>query len=262
MDKHNQKNKVFDEFYKSLKSGTEIFSVEELDRVIESLKVLQTNIKEIEQELILNKKKKLPVKENKTQKFYIADTDYGKVLYLPSGLTKLTDKAFKGNEEIVKVVMNQELTEIGEYAFCGCKNLKELVFPRNRIVLKRGCFSECESLEKIEIPNVPIIGPSAFENCTALETVKFSAHAYNIYSSAFKNCYSLKNVLFECIGVGKTFQGVFENCISLETVNIPSGLHLDKKTFLNCVNLKEIRINNQYVRYDEFEGCNAEMIYL
>ena len=34
--------------------------------------------------------------------------------------------------------------------------------------------------------------------------------------------------------------GVFENCISLETVNIPSGLHLDKKTFLNCVNLKEI----------------------
>ena len=202
----NSKNKILYEIYEKIRNSPNLFSAEDLDIAIESMKLAQLDMKERERRRLQEQE----VEEN--------------ALYLPRDQRTLYPNVFKGNTEITAVVLNEGLKEIGEYAFAGCINLKKIIFPQNRIMLRKGCFQDCESLQEVYIPSVSNIGPCAFKNCIALEKVSLPANVSSIYSRAFENCCNLREVTFErdlsrhhC----DIYSRAFHNCPSLETIEWP-----------------------------------------
>lgn len=252
------KNKLLFDFYQNIKNGTEVLSIEDVEVAIKTMELAKEQLRLKEQKRICEAN----VRANKK----ILN---GKVLYLPKNQKTLYANAFRGNEEIVKVVLNEGLKEIGEYAFAGCTNLREVVFPKNRLVLRRGSFKECTSLTEIYIPDIANICPQAFMDCKSLEIVTLPGFVSHIYSEVFKNCLSLHTVNFEgqrpsCFYYGGVhfFPRVFQNCNSLEFIELPIGAVFDQKTFLNCKNLKEIYVNDKWRYPRKLEGCKAEIIFL
>lgn len=254
------KNKLLFDFYQNIKNDTEILTVEDLEIAIKTLELAKEELKNREQKRLREDTLKELKNKDNNSKFN------GNVIYLPKKLKSLNPNAFKDNEKIVKVVINNGCTEIGEGAFEGCVNLREVVFPQNRILLRRRCFKDCTSLREISIPNIANICPGAFENCQSLQRVSLPSTLSNIYSKAFKNCRLLSDISFaekrssywETVSV---YPGAFENCISLEKLEIYKG-RIDKKAFINCSNLR--KIYNHYPWHDniKFEKCDAKVVYL
>lgn len=254
MPNNTPKTNLLFDFYQNIKNDTEVLSVEDLEVAIKTIELAKEQLKENERKRIIKSSKEL---------------SNGKVLYLPKNQKTLYSNAFSGNEEIVKVVLNEGLKEIGEYAFAGCTNLREVVFPKNRLVIRRGSFKGCTSLTEIYIPDIANICPQAFMDCKSLEIVTLPGSVSNIYSEVFKNCFSLHTMNFEgqrpsCFYYGGVhfYPRVFQNCNSLEFIELPIGSVFDKKTFLNCKNLKEIYVNDKWRRTRKLEGCKAEIIFL
>lgn len=245
------KNKLLFDFYQNIKDGTEVLSIEDLEIAIQTMELAKEKLK-------INDQKRIKQAQLSADK----EPPKGKVLYLPRYQKTLYANVFKGNEEIVKVVLNEGLREIGEYAFAGCTNLREIIFPNNRIILRKGCFKDCTALKEVYIPDVSNIGPSAFENCAVLENVILPATLSNVYSRAFRNCRMLKNVEF-CGGDANAtwfYSDVFENCSNLETIRFPIRTYAYTSCFENCSNLKEIYGKNLQVLGDNFIGCDATVI--
>ena len=256
MDEQIRSNKKRFEFYQNLKECAETLSYDDLEIIISSLEVAKLEMK--------YRGQKKYQKELKSKKKRARNSCNTNVLRLPSGLKKLNPGAFKGNEKITKVVLNQELTEIGELAFAGCTKLREIVFPNNKIRLRKGCFRDCTALKTLRLPDaIKNIPQSAFENCTSLTSVSMPSNISNIYHQAFKNCTSLKDVRFREGGFAffwsRTYSGAFEKCLSLEYFDAPKGMFLDKQTFMFCNNLKEIKVHNQFCRETKFSCCNAKV---
>lgn len=132
----------------------------------------------------------------------------------------------------------------------------EKCWQLNRNKFNVGAFTYCENLEIVNVPNVTKIGNKSFYGCKKLKTI----NGNNILSkikvvgtSAFYGCQSLKKISLPKVSVftsGKTlndkasFEGTFQNCISLESINIPNVNKIGANTFLNCKNLKKINSNN------------------
>lgn len=254
------KNKLLFDFYQNVKNDNEIFTIEDLEVAIKTLELAKEELKNREQKRI--REAELEELKNKNENSVLN----GKVLYLPKNLRRLKDNVFRGNEEIVKVVINEGCTEIGENAFEGCVNLREIIFPQNRILLRRCCFKDCTSLREIRIPDIANICPGAFENCLSLQKVSLPSSISNIYSKSFKDCRLLSDVNFghkssSSWSTVMVYPRVFENCESLKTLEIYQG-YIDNKAFINCSNLKTIY--NHYRWHDDkkFEKCDAKVIYL
>ena len=139
MPNNTPKNNLLFDFYQNIKSGTEVLSIEDLEVAIKTMELAKEELKINEQKRIneseLNVNKELP---------------NGKVLYLPKNQKTIYADVFRGNEEIVKVVLNEGLKEIGEYAFAGCTNLREVVFPnmpKIKLIIKKWNMKTKKKLE-------------------------------------------------------------------------------------------------------------------
>jgi len=254
-----QSKKILNDIYESIKKDGAELSEEDLEIAIEAMYLARNEIKKLEQDKI----KKTNKKTNK--KSSLPDKNQGKVLKIAKGIKTLSSNAFRGNKEITKVILNDELTQIGEYAFEGCTNLREVIFPNKKIILRKGCFMGCTSLEHVFIPEVSNICPAAFEDCTALLTVSLPSNISTIYSKAFKNCCSLHTVTFEekswfSWQYTNIYGNVFENCVSLKKIELPKKCGVDVRAFVNCQNLKEIYIKDTWTYKRKFEKCNARII--
>ena len=103
----SSKNKLLFDFYQNVKNDNEIFTIEDLEVAIKTLELAKEELKNREQKRI--REAELEELKNKNENSVLN----GKVLYLPKNLRRLKDNAFRGNEEIVKVVINEGCTEIG-----------------------------------------------------------------------------------------------------------------------------------------------------
>ncbi len=103
--------------------------------------------------------------------------------------------------------------------------------------ISSGAFKDSENLTTVIIPDgYKIVGDSAFEGCTSLETVTFEgASLQKIDYLAFSGCTSLTTVTFG--GEGLTFIGAscFENCSKLASINLPNSIStIESKAFKQC----------------------------
>lgn len=86
---------------------------------------------------------------------------------IPSGVTKIGDKAFMNDIGLISVQMaGGFLTEIGVSAFESCTALTEVYIPNGVTRIGATAFKNCSALTKVVIPaSVTYIGKDAFSGC-------------------------------------------------------------------------------------------------
>ncbi len=135
-------------------------------------------------------------------------------------------------KHIERIVLSDEICNIGDYSFYDCQILKEINLPSELLEVGRYAFYGCLSLKELYFPgNVLSIDQYAFYGCLQLETVTFSQSLDSIGLRAFNDCDSLKSV------------------------TIPSSVsELDPYAFAYCDQLNSVFVEpeNPYYASDEY----------
>jgi hypothetical protein len=97
---------------------------------------------------------------------------------LGNGLTVIGRLAFSDCSALVKLVLPDEVQEIGDEAFSKCTNLKEVKLGNGLSDVGRGAFSGCSSLTAVVLPDgLTKIGQGVFSQCTQLKEVSIGRAA-------------------------------------------------------------------------------------
>ncbi len=109
----------------------------------------------------------------------------------------------KYQKDIVKVVVEEDVTGIEVAAFAYCTNLKSVTISSDVIYIGSYAFSGCTSLESIVIPDgVTDIEYSTFRDCINLTSVTLPESIIEIGHSAFEGCEKLASIVLknpECV---------------------------------------------------------------
>lgn len=130
-----------------------------------------------------------------------------------TGLTAISDNAFKGCTDLEDITLPSQVTSIGahaydgctslttvslpyvetigDYAFHGCSNVRELIFGDRLTSFGTEAFTGMQITEVSFGPNVTNISLDAFDDCQKLTTVTVSDTRFLTWGMAFKNCRSL-----------------------------------------------------------------------
>ncbi|MBR4246049.1 MAG: SUMF1/EgtB/PvdO family nonheme iron enzyme [Treponema sp.] len=69
-------------------------------------------------------------------------------MVIPCGITKISDGAFEGFENVRSVVLPAGLKRIGANAFKDCKNLERISIANEKIIVGTNAFKGCENLDE------------------------------------------------------------------------------------------------------------------
>ncbi|MBR2103630.1 MAG: leucine-rich repeat protein [Prevotella sp.] len=135
---------------------------------------------------------------------------------------------------------------IGMGAFCNCKNIRidnQGYMGSQWQVVETGAFSGCSSLETVDdLSNVTEIGEYAFAGCTSWSTANLSSLT-SLGRYAFDGCTSLSNLTLPEYGLQEIKEYTFQNCQSLNTVELPSSCTvLGEGAFKGCSSLKSANV--------------------
>lgn len=197
---------------------------------------------------ILYKGKEVPVLEDDgfDDKIAIYSRDYDKQIInrwrpcfaiingeanIPEGTEEIDRYAFRDCSDLTSIVIPNTVTIIYDRAFSGCPNLSSIVVSEgNKIYDSR---DNCNAIIKTEsntliagckntvIPDsVTEIGRSAFKGCTGLKSVEIQAKLKSI-DGMFENCISLETVTFPA-SISKIDEAAFKGCTALKTINVPA----------------------------------------
>ena len=113
----------------------------------------------------------------------------------PNNGTVIEAEAIRNPTELVDVVIDDGVTEIGDGAFSGCANLARVTIPNGMIKIGQEAFSFCTRLTSVVIPDgVTEIGYGAFKYCTGLTSVTIPNSVLSIGTCAFYGCSCLKDL--------------------------------------------------------------------
>ncbi len=104
-------------------------------------------------------------------------------------------------------------------------------------------FTACTNAKALYLPDtVTSISPRAFENCSALQEIRFSKQLKTIGDYAFTSCGAL-SVLDLPQSLTTLGTGAFSFCVSLHSVWIPTSVStIPERAFLYCSSLTNLEI--------------------
>ena len=228
-------------------------------------------------------------------------------LEIPDGVEGIEDGAFEGLAGLRSLYIPASVTYIGEYAFADCSDLEEIIFEEKEseliedswidgmtgetveyscigfdetLEIGMGAFSGCEALTWLEIPaHVGYVGESAFEDCTALESVSFlsddsvTSSCLEIGGGAFCGCESLMEVYFEDRPFDTEndiwnevyiYESAFEDCEALVDLYLGEGVREIGEYAFSCIGIEslEVPVSCYYIGNYAFAYCeNLEDVY-
>ena len=114
---------------------------------------------------------------------------------LPEGLTVIPDEAFDQCALLSDVEFPDSLVEIRSDAFWGT-GLKKFVAPASLKNIWQYAFRECKNLADVDLGNIVSLGSGAFQDCTALESIKIpeTIDSLTDKNDIFAGCTSLKQI--------------------------------------------------------------------
>ncbi len=90
---------------------------------------------------------------------------------IPDGVTSM-DSPFENNTALKKIIINDDLKEIGHSDFKCCYGLTEIIIPDTITAIGEGAFMECTSLSNVKIGSgVKLLDYGAFFKCESLKTI-------------------------------------------------------------------------------------------
>eukprot|EP00980_Cylindrotheca_fusiformis_P019827 scaffold6966_cov112-Cylindrotheca_fusiformis.AAC.5 len=191
--------------------------------------------------------------------------------------------AFGWCHSLRKVIVCSSSTKLGEGAFKCCSRLLSVELPEGLEVIPEFAFDDCQALVQVQLPEtLKRIGYCAFSNCKGLKRLKFVPEGSPDTSSsnpnleegtivfpetanlqidygAFMGCLGFRKVII-CSASTKLGGGVFSNCRSLLSVELPDGLQvIEQELFGCCVSLEAVKIPSSVIKIGEtaFSHCSS-----
>lgn len=228
---------------------------------------------------------KLTIGDNKTNET-VVELDFSTGIADGYVLDKISDNAFRSNQNVTKLVLGDSVTHIGTSAFIECANLTgDLILPDSllstgyhpfkstgitRVVFGAGMkivnnwfVRECKQLKSIKWhQNITSIGETAFYYCTELTTFEneFPTNITTIGGSAFYNTPKLEGEnrdlkLLKLTGLGGT---AFQNS-GIKSVELGGGLASTGNAFFLAGKLESVILHEgmQTVGWDSFPYCTS-----
>jgi Leucine-rich repeat (LRR) protein len=186
----------------------------------------------------------------------------------------ISENAFLDKKVLMNVKLPASLLRIEQYAFRGCSSLKgTLALPNNLKFIGYAAFQGCSSLEKVVLnENLEVIQGYAFEGCSSLaQEISLPRDFQSLGERAFANCSSLYGTVkfnrdfymfMGTEGFGSSAGSCFENCSSIETVDMSEPDFLDEipyRTFAGCTSLATVLLPPILDRIDDeaFVDCSS-----
>lgn len=139
-------------------------------------------------------------------------------------------------------------------SFYGCTNLKTVNLPPCR-TLAAETFYNCTSLELSSLPSeIKTIQTNAFENCKKI-TIKSLPYVTHI-DNAFRTCTALTQMSLKNIEI--VYSGGFYNCTGLRCMWLGPKYKGTSQSFLNCINLKKIYIDQPRATVETSQGYSVK----
>jgi len=191
---------------------------------------------------------------------WYSEKDNIKTIIINSGVTNISDNAFKYCSGLTSVTIPNSVTSIGRSAFLFCSALTSVTIPNSVTSIGNSTFNACSSLTSVTIPNsVTSIGDDAFSACSSLTSVTIPNSVTSIGRSAFMYC-NLKSLSIpnSITSIGAS---AFEGNTGITTLTIPSSVtYIDMYAFADCSGLTSLNYNatNNIVTniyYPIFQGC-------
>lgn len=180
---------------------------------------------------------------------------------------ELYSTSFKG-KNLEKITINEGVNFL-ELEFAGSKKLNVLklsstmkrigrddLFSYDRI---NSQFAYCTSLESVQLPeSLEYIASRTFNGCSALSKINIPKNLSYLGSYAFCGT-AITSIEWNSL-LTTIPQGVFENCISLESFNFPSTItEIDYEAFNGCSSMKNITLpeNLDAIGVRAFANCSS-----
>lgn len=151
--------------------------------------------------------------------------------------------AFEKCESLNSISLNSDLARIENNTFYGCKSLNSIEIPNSVTTIDYSAFENCSSLTEVAIPNsVTTIGRDAFRSCENLATLTIGNSVTTIGCGAFAECKELSNVDF-----GNSISEIeglaFDRCDKLLDIILPSSVsHIGRSAFWTGLNVNDTTI--------------------
>lgn len=163
-----------------------------------------------------------------------------------------------------KVLMPQNVQEIGVMTFFECPNLTTVETTQPLKVIGDMAFQGCASLQDLDLSHVKELGEKAFFNCKAfraseegtLDLSNLSSIPAFAFSSDVNHVNAIKHVNFspKLKSIGTS---AFKYCEQLEEVQLPEGLQkIGYHAFYGCSSLATVTLPStvEMINYDMFGG--------
>ncbi len=204
----------------------------------------------------------------------IACDDTAKNIVIPSEIegkpvTLIANGAFNACRELESVTIPGSVVKIGAEAFSRCNSLKSVTIPAGTSEISDSAFRYCKSLEKVTISQtVSKLGNFVFSGCQNLTGIEVDEKNEQ-YSSEDGNLFNKdKTVLMKYPGGKKETEytvsdsvkeignDAFEDCVSLERVNIPAGVAviIGGNVFSGSTKLENINVDEKNEYYCSIDG--------
>ena len=141
---------------------------------------------------------------------------------IPSGTTKIGDRAFQYCTALTSVTIPSSVTSIGDNAFNSC-GLTSVTIPSGVTSISSYCFASCSSLTSVTIPSsVTSIGSYSFSYCSSLTSVTIPSSVTSIGSQSFRNCGSLTTMTVEATTPPTLGNNAFNNTNANLVIYVPA----------------------------------------
>lgn len=156
---------------------------------------------------------------------------------LPSGMTKIDNKAFYTAKALVNVIMPDSITTIGQSAFHGCLVLAITKLPSSLTTIGAQAFQGDKKLAIKTIPDgVKNLQLNTFYGCTSLTQISMK-NVTTVYSG------STNNAFYNCTGLKAVWMG---------SAVTSSGLA--RYSYAGCTNITKMYIDLPRATVEAFGG--------
>lgn len=153
----------------------------------------------------------------------------------------LPDKLFYNCFTIEKIILPNNIREIGIGCFFTCTSLKEVVMPDDITRINSTAFGVCVALESITLPSkLEHLGGYAFTHCRAIDNITIPEGVKHLHMRLFEQTNKLRTLHLPS-HVTEIDPECFYSAVALEKITIPEGVELiPERCFEFCSELKEV----------------------